>query len=205
MNLQDKLDYFEIKISEDQMIDFKEIFGNDRPLHLEIGSGKGEFIQLQSLFLHAINFVGIELKAKRIITIVKKLDREKNANVRVTRLFVDEKINNWIPRDCFEQIYIYHPDPWPKRKHHKNRMIQHPFIDALSHILKPKGILRISTDHPDYAEWIIKKFSERDDYEPLFDQHSRYIIPEDHFWTYFDEVKTNEGYIPQFLFYRKIR
>ncbi len=204
MNLQEKLDFFEIKVEENQLINFKEIFGNDHPLHMEIGAGKGEFIQLQSLFLNYVNFVGIEVKGKRIITIAKKLDVEKNHNVRIARLFVDEKINNWIPKDSFEQIYIYHPDPWPKRKHFKNRMIQHPFIDALSHVLKLDGILRISTDHPGYAEWIIKKFSERKDYEPLFDSTSKYIVPEDHFTTYFDDLKRSEGYEPQFLFYRRI-
>lgn len=204
MSLEEKLDFFVIKKEDEQIIDFAQIFQNDHPVQIEIGSGKGEFIMMQSLFHHYINFVGIEIKSKRIITTVKKLDMIKNKNVRLLNLFVDHSINSWIVPNSIDQIVIYHPDPWPKRKHFYRRLIQHNFIDCLSLILKPNGILKISTDHPGYADWIVKHFKERHDYEPLFDETSRFIFPEDHFTTYFDELKASEGYLPQFLFYKKV-
>ncbi len=204
MNIEDKLKYFVIEKEIDQLINFRSIFGNDHPIHLEIGSGKGELIQMQSFFHNFINYVGIEIKSKRILTTVKKLDINYNKNVRLLNLFVDEKVNQWISKNSIDEIIIYHPDPWPKRKHFDRRLLQHKFIDCLSLILKEKGILKISTDHEGYAQWIIKKFNERTDYVPLFDEYSKFIIPENHFTTYFDELKSSEGYIPQFLFYQKI-
>jgi tRNA (guanine-N7-)-methyltransferase len=204
MDLESKLKFFLIEKEDDHLINFNEIFQNDHPVQIEIGSGKGEFIMMQSLFHHYINFVGIELKHKRIITTVKKLDTIKNKNVRLLNLFVDNNINKWITKESIDQIVIYHPDPWPKRKHFDRRLIQHSFIDCLSYILKPNGILKISTDHPGYAEWIIKHFNQRNDYSPLFDETSKFIFPEDHFTTYFDELKASEGFPPQFLFYKKI-
>ncbi|HOD53044.1 MAG TPA: tRNA (guanosine(46)-N7)-methyltransferase TrmB [Candidatus Cloacimonadota bacterium] len=203
MNLEDKLNYFVIEKKENEMMDFQKIFQNNHPVHLEIGSGKGELIQMQSFFHHFINFIGIEIKSKRIITTVKKLDIQKNKNVRLLNLFVDEKINQWISAGSVDEIIIFHPDPWPKRKHFDRRLIQHRFIDCLSWLLKENGILKISTDHPGYAEWIIRHFKERQDYVALFDDVSRFIFPEDHFTTYFDDLKAREGYLPQFLYYKK--
>lgn len=203
MRIEDKLKYFVIEKENDQLIDFHEIFGNNHPIQLEIGSGKGELIQMQSFFHNFINYVGIEIKSKRILTTVKKLDLIHNKNVRLLNLFVDEHVNQYIAKNSIDEIIIYHPDPWPKRKHFDRRLIQHNFIDCLSLILKDNGYLKISTDHDGYAQWIIKKFKERTDYIPLFDNDSKFIIPENHFTTFFDELKTNEGYIPQFLFYQK--
>ena len=128
-----------------------------------------------------------------------------NKNVRLLNLFIDERVKDWVKAKTVEQIIIFHPDPWPKRKHFNRRLIQHAFIDSLSYLLKNNGILKISTDHPDYAEWIIKHFRERDEYIPLFNDESRLIFPEDHFTTYFDELKASEGYPPQFLYYKKIK
>ena len=133
MTIEEKMKYFVINIDNAELpLDFKKIFGNDHPIHLEIGSGKGEFITKKSAIEKKINSIGIELKKRRIVTITKKLDIQNNQNVKLLRLFVDEKINEYIPENTFDIIYIQHPDPRPKRRHHKKRLIQNNFLNSLS-------------------------------------------------------------------------
>jgi len=203
MSLEQKRDFFKIEIEDEKLLNFKEIFGNENPVHLEIGSGRGEFISMKSLVLWNKNFLGMELKDKRIDDTLKKLDLEHHQNVRLIRLLVDEKITNWILEDSIERIYINHPDPWPKKKHHKNRLIQNDFLDALYKILKFKGVIEINTDHREYAEWIVSLFDERDDYETMYKNGFSRIPAEGHIVTHFEEKKRREGFEPLFMRFKK--
>ena len=84
--------FFEIKIPKGKLLNFSEIFDNNNPVHLEIGSGKGEFSKQKSILEPDNNFLGIELKAKRIFTILKKINELENPNVRLDQFYVDEYI-----------------------------------------------------------------------------------------------------------------
>lgn len=205
MTIEEKLNFFVIDIEEvDLPLNFNEIFGDDKPVHLEIGSGKGEFIAKKSAIEKDVNFIGIELKPKRIVTITKKLDPEINKNVRLIKLYVDDKINEFIPQNSFDIIYIQHPDPWPKRRHHKNRLIQNKFLDSLNKILKINGEVQIATDHPEYAKWIQKIFNSRSDFKSIFENGYSMERPPNHISTYFEERWAELGYHPTFMFYRKV-
>jgi len=199
-----KEEFFCITIEENKQLDFANIFGNRNPIVLEIGSGKGEFISVYSRFYPQENFLGVELKSKRITTTLKKLDINKNPNVRLLRKFIDDKVTEIIPKNSISQIIINHPDPWPKRKHHKNRLIQHAFINAVNGILKMGGHLKISTDDPDYRKWILKIFTQRKDFVSLYTDGYSMIVPEDHLWTYFDELQSKDGFKPAFMLYKKV-
>jgi len=203
LDSNDKFEFFCVEVDGKHPLDFAEIYHNDHPVILEIGSGKGEFISVYSQFYPQDNFLGIELKQKRIVTILKKLSIEKNHNVRLLRQYIDDKITQIIPKDSISEIIINHPDPWPKRKHHKNRLIQHQFIDAVNSILQMGGKLRISTDDPDYRKWICKIFDKRKDFTSLYAGGYTMIIPEDHLWTYFDDLHSKEGFEPAFMLYKK--
>jgi len=192
-------------VSNGEQLDFKAIFGNNKPITLEIGSGKGEFLAIHSRIHPERNFIGIELRTKRITTILKKLDITKNTNVRLLNIFVDENVTNIIPDESIDEIIIYHPDPWPKTRHHKRRMFQESFLDSIKKILKRGGFVRISTDSYEYVLWIKDLFDKRDDYASMYEEGYTRIAPEDHFWTYFDEVQSQEGYEPLFMLYKKCR
>lgn len=202
-NIKEKEQFFNINIEDHKQLDFRLIFSNDKPLTLEIGSGKGEFIAIHSRFHPERNFIGIELKGKRIVTTLKKLDIQKNFNVRLLNLFVDNNVVETIKPASIDEIIIYHPDPWPKKRHHKRRIFQHHFLDAINPIIKPGGFLRVSTDDPDYAQWIIELFAQRKDFESSYPEGFTMIVPEDHFTTYFDELKASEGFDPWFMLYKK--
>lgn len=204
VNYEQKVAKFIITTEKDTLLNFEEIFGNRNPVHIEIGSGKGEFLSKKALAHPEINYIGIELKPERIISILRKLDLEQQHNVRITNLYVDKDITKVILAESVDVIYIQHPDPWPKRKHHKNRLIQDNFIDALKLMLKPKGTVEIATDHPAYSEWIIKHFQKREDFESLFENGFTMDRQDNHIETYFEEVKSLEGFEPIFMFYRKL-
>jgi tRNA (guanine-N7-)-methyltransferase len=200
-----KYDFFMLSTVVTEPLDWQKIFGNDHPVHLEIGSGKGEFLSQAAVRKQDVNFVGIELKHKRIISILKKLDSTNHQNVRLIELFVDSCIKEKIREQSVERIYIQHPDPWPKRKHIKNRLIQQELIDCLSHLLKFDGVIDLSTDHDGYRDWIISQFSGRSDFLPNYPGHYTRIADVEHIETYFEIEKRREGYEPSFFQYRKVR
>jgi len=202
-NLENKRDFFELHSKKKRKLGFIKIFGNSNPVYLEIGCGRGEFLIQKALNLPDINFLGIELKEKRIKAILRILDFKLHKNVRILKLFVDENLKKCIPEKSISKIYIIHPDPWPKRKHHKNRLINDRFIGVLSEILKPDGRLEIATDHAEYAEWIIKLFATRKDFVSKYKNGYSNIPAEGHIETYFEMKKRQEGFKPIFMEFKK--
>ena len=204
MNIEEKKSFFVINFEKDKLLQFDEIFEYQKPITMEIGSGKGEFIAINSRFHPERNFIGIELKSKRIVTTLKKLDMTKNSNVRLLNLFIDENVTKIIPAGSIDELIIYHPDPWPKKRHYKRRMFQHAFLDAIYPLLKENGYIKISTDCTNYADWIAALFNERNDFISIYKDGFKSIVPEDHFWTYFDKLQSEKGQEPLFFIYKKI-
>ncbi len=194
--IEEKLKLFLLETS-DHPLDLQEVFGNDNPVHVEIGSGRGEFIAEMARILPKVNFLGFELKWKRFPPMLKRLDESMRVNVRLAAEYVDKSIGEKIREGTVEKVYIIHPDPWPKRKHHKHRIIQQPFIDALHLLLKPDGEVYLSTDHRDYALWIQKEFAKRDDFTVVEDFVKPPVV------THFEDMKRREGFEPISMTYRK--
>ena len=175
-------------------IDFARLFGNEQPVHLEIGCGRGEFITEIALLEPEINFLGLEIKKKRITTILKKLDPEKHKNIRLMMVLVDDQIVEKMQPSSVERIYIYHPDPWPKRKHFKNRLIQEDFLQAMSKILQDEGEVIITTDHEGYMNWIVKHFQKSEDYLVSFPEGYSREPFDGHIETHFEQKLKKKGY-----------
>lgn len=202
---EQRKDKFVIEVEEGKVLDFNQIFNNNKPVHIEIGSGKGEFISQKSREMLDVNFIGIELNPHRITSILKKLDLEEDHNVKLLNHYVDKEISQVIPKYSIPVIYIQHPDPWPKRRHHKYRLINQDFIDALNLMLELGGRVEIATDHPEYSQWIIEHFDQRKDFVSLFEKGYTYEKQAGHIETYFEEIKRAEGYEPIFMFYQKVK
>ncbi len=202
---EQRKDKFVIEVEEGKVLDFNQIFNNNKPVHIEIGSGKGEFISQKSREMLDVNFIGIELNPHRITSILKKLDLEEDHNVKLLNHYVDKEISQVIPKYSIPVIYIQHPDPWPKRRHHKYRLINQDFIDALNLMLELGGRVEIATDHPEYSQWIIEHFDQRKDFVSLFEKGYTYEKQAGHIETYFEEIKRAEGFEPIFMFYQKVK
>ncbi len=201
---QDKIVFFIIKIEPERVLDFETLFQNSNPVYLEIGSGKGEFISEYSLLHPEWNFIGFELKQKRIDITLRKLDISKHKNVRLASFMIDSAIEKIIPVDSVTGIFIQHPDPWPKRKHFKRRLVQQDFLDALSKIIKPGGFIQVSTDHENYAQWIWKEFSIRKDFSPAVAKGiSLMPLLDEHIITYYEREQRRLGFEPKHMLFEK--
>lgn len=181
------------------------LFDNSNPLYVEIGSGKGEFISRYPQTHPDWNFIGIEMSEKRIINCLKKLSTERNANVRLVRRFVDEHIRDMFQSSSVSGVFIQHPDPWPKRKHHRRRLIQQTFLDSLASILVPGAKVQVSTDHSEYAAWIVEEFLQNPHFTSLQDDPIQ-LHPnlDEHIVTWFEEEQRRHGYHPHFMLFERI-
>jgi tRNA (guanine-N7-)-methyltransferase len=202
-----KKNAFLIKVEKGKLLDFQAIFGNDQPVFLEIGSGKGEFLSEYALLHPELSFIGFEYQSKRVDITLRKLDLAKHGNVRLATFMIDEKIREIIPVGSVSGIFIQHPDPWPKRKHFKRRLVQQDFLDALSLIVKPEGFIQVSTDHAEYANWIWKEFSKRQDFMPSgADGISLQPLLDEHVITFYEREQRRLGFEPKhMLFIKKIK
>ncbi len=126
----------------------------DLPLELEIGSGKGTFLVQQASRTPDINYIGIEWAKAFWRYAADRARRHDLANVKLLRAEAGAFVRNYVADHTLQQVHIYFPDPWPKARHNKRRLIQEPFLRELHRALVPAGRVRIATDHADYFHWM---------------------------------------------------
>lgn len=135
--------------------DFKAAFPYpERPLEVDIGSGKGRFLVGRSGRFSKVNFLGIERQRIRVDRSGRRCERAGRENVRLFRMEGYYAVRYMMPADYVENYYFFFPDPWPKSKHLSNRLFNSEFMDALYRTLKPSGGLHIATDHLPYYDHI---------------------------------------------------
>lgn len=139
-------------VDRDTPIDAPALFGREAPLWLEIGFGNGEALRHMAALHPEIDFLGIEVHRPGVGHLLKALDEDGRDNVRVVRADAAEVVRERIPAATLDRVLIFFPDPWPKKKHHKRRLIQPAFADALARVLRPGGHLHLATDWGDYAD-----------------------------------------------------
>lgn len=135
-------------------MDLSAIYGNDNPLEVEIGIGKGLFIQHAAQENPEHNFLGIEIRRKYLNHAKLRVEKRPIENVRFFCGEAFELMEKFISPNSIRTIHIYFPDPWPKKRHHKRRLFSDEFIKLVHTLLEPNGELLIATDHYDYWEWI---------------------------------------------------
>jgi len=129
-----------------------ELFGNDNPVELEIGSGKGTFLTEQAKARPEVNFFGIEWANWYFHYAADRLRRNGCANARMVRAEALYFLDEFVPDESLSVLHVYFPDPWPKTRHHKRRLVQEPFLKQVERILVPGGRLQVVTDHKGYFE-----------------------------------------------------
>jgi tRNA (guanine-N7-)-methyltransferase len=200
----EKQAYFLIPLEKGKMLDFQELFQNSNPVFLEIGSGKGEFISEYALLHPEWNFMGFELQQKRVDLIIRKLDLSRYQNVKLATCLIDKNVSSMIAENSVTGVFIQHPDPWPKRRHFKRRLVQQSLLDALTKIIQPGGFIQVSTDHAEYAQWIWKEFSKRQDFFPkLFDGLSDVPLLDEHIVTFYEREQRRLGFEPKHMLFEK--
>jgi tRNA (guanine-N7-)-methyltransferase len=135
-------------------MDLAGIFGNARPVEIEIGSGKGDFLLQRAADRPEINLLGIEWLAGYAAYAADRASRAGLKNVRLLCADAGEVFAESLACESVQRVHIYFPDPWPKRKHHRRRIIQPGFVQNLRRVLRKGGTVRIVTDHAEYFQHI---------------------------------------------------
>jgi tRNA (guanine-N7-)-methyltransferase len=133
-------------------LDFELVFGNSNPVEMEIGSGKGTFLTEQAKARPQVNFFGIEWANWFYRYASDRLRRNGCANARMVRAEANYFLTEFVPDAILSVLHVYFPDPWPKKRHHKRRLIQAPFLKNVERVLAPGGRLQVVTDHQGYFE-----------------------------------------------------
>jgi tRNA (guanine-N7-)-methyltransferase len=147
-----------------ERLPLERMFPKVQPLEVELGSGDGSFIVNYTKQHPERNFIGVERFLGRIRKIDRKGRRAGLQNLRAVRIEATYFLEFLLPRHCAEAIHIYFPDPWPKRKHWKNRLINARFTELAANALKPGGIVYLRTDDKSYFTQMLEVFAA----SPLF-------------------------------------
>ena len=140
-------------------IDLDALFGRAAPKILEIGFGMGETTADIAAAHPQNDYLGIEVHTPGVGNLLKLIDARALTNVRIIQHDAVDVLRDMIAPSCLDGVHIFFPDPWPKKRHHKRRLIQPPLIHLLAEKLKPGGYLHAATDWHEYAEQILAVLS----------------------------------------------
>ncbi|RST31704.1 tRNA (guanosine(46)-N7)-methyltransferase TrmB [Sphingomonas ginkgonis] len=144
----------QISVPADGPITAERLFGEPRPLHFEIGFGGGEHLASRADMLPDHGFVGAEPFLNGVAQALGHIRDQRLANVRLHMGDALEVLRR-VPDGALSFLYLLHPDPWPKARHAKRRMVNDGPLALFAEKLKPGGELRIATDHPVYLDWAL--------------------------------------------------
>jgi len=135
---------------EDVVVDPLAWFDSPGPFEIEIGCGKGGFLLNRARTDPHLRMLGIEWASKYFRYAADRMARWGLTNVRVMRTDAKYFVIHHLPTACVAALHLYHPDPWPKKRHHKRRLVQPDFVEAAVRALKPGGLWLIQSDHEEY-------------------------------------------------------
>lgn len=137
---------------------WQDLFPDDQPLHIEVGSGKGRFITEMAKAYPSINFVGIEMNASIIVSILEKMEAEAIPNLRLLNADASD-LTAFFADDEVSRIYLNFSDPWPKNRHEKRRLTYKSFLSRYKKVLDGNGELHLKTDNQGLFEYSLESFS----------------------------------------------
>jgi len=141
---------------DNSLLNYEQLFGRSADTYLEIGFGMGQSLVEMARTRDADNFIGADVCEPGIGAVIGGAERIGLQNLRIYQGDAVELMRHRIPVESLSGVYLFFPDPWPKRRHHKRRLIQPEFVEMISSRLKPGGHLHVATDWQDYAEHISK-------------------------------------------------
>jgi len=131
---------------------WKELFGNENPVHIEYCTGNGEWVLNKARENPEVNWVAVELKFNRVRKIHSKRSNRGIGNLFIVCGEAQIFTREYLSQNCVEAIYVNFPDPWPKDRHAKHRLIQTPFMEGIFKAVKPGGKALLVSDAQDYVK-----------------------------------------------------
>jgi tRNA (guanine-N7-)-methyltransferase len=146
------------------MLDLNAIFGRNAPRILDIGFGDGEAVATSAANFADLDYLGVEVHEPGVGHLLILLEQAALTNVRVMVRDAAEVLPQHLPPASFAAVNLFFPDPWPKKRHHKRRLLQTDFVGEVARVLEPGGLFHIATDWADYARHTLEVMAE----SPLF-------------------------------------
>lgn len=177
-----------VDIQPDALISLDTLFSRKAPLEVDLGCGKGRFLSVHASRTPERNFIGIEIKLKRVRKVERKVERLELQNVRLLRTEASHFIEHMLPDACLSTLYIFYPDPWPKRRHQERRLFSPSFMNSLLRVMTPDGVIHLATDHEDYFNHMTKLVSNDDRFK-----EAEPYVPDEEERTEFETTFRNLG------------
>ncbi len=138
---------------------WKAVFGNEQPIRLEIGMGKGRFLMTLAAQHPEVNYLGIEKYSSVLLRALQKMEEDPLPNLRFIRMDA-EYITDVFDKEEIDRIYLNFSDPWPKDRHAKRRLPSRQFLERYDQILKKDGIIEFKTDNRDLFDFAVEEITE---------------------------------------------
>jgi tRNA (guanine-N7-)-methyltransferase len=148
-------------------LDWPAFFGNDHPMEIDVGSGRGLFLVTAGSEHPGVNYLGIELDYREGRRAARRLQKRELSNVRVLGADVNLVFAKYIAPHSVAAIHVYFPDPWWKKKHRRRRVFTDAFVDQCARLLQPGGLLHSRTDVEEYFEIIAALMNHHREFERL--------------------------------------
>jgi len=140
-------------------LDLNDLFGRAAPKILEIGSGMGETTAAIAVARPENDYLAVEVHSPGVGSLLKRIAELSLSNVRVVQHDAVEVLQEMIAPQSLDGVHVFFPDPWPKKRHHKRRLVQAPFVSLLASRMRPSAYVHVATDWEEYAEQILQTFS----------------------------------------------
>ena len=177
---------------------WKNIFGNDRPVYLEIGMGKGRFLMNMAKEHPLVNFVGIERYSSVLLRALEKYDTEEYKDLQNIRFLCMDatEIENVFNQGEIRKIYLNFSDPWPKARHARRRLTSGTFLDRYAKILPPGGNLEFKTDNTELFRFSLEEIREKEGWrldKYTYDLHRNDEMNQENIMTEYEEKFSSLG------------
>lgn len=161
---------FLLEISEEhapRVLDWREVFGNDQPVEMEVGFGKGLFLLTAGQACPAVNFLGVEIVRKYQLYAATRLAKRGLSNVRLIKADARLFLRDWVVAQSLQSVHVYFPDPWWKKRHLKRRLFTPEFASECERVLRVGGRLNLVTDVEDYFQVMTDLVAQQPRLQPL--------------------------------------
>ena len=175
-------------------LDWNQLYGNDHPIEIDIGCGRGLFLYNASEAHPETNYLGLEIDLKEGRRAAKRLKKIERSNARVIGGDAKLALSEFIPPESVDAIHVYFPDPWWKAKHHKRRIFTEEFTQLVYRSLKPGGLLHGWTDVFDYWELMTGHIKDIGHFEKLTAPEERFAEHNMDYQTSFERKKRLAGW-----------
>ena len=195
---------FEPGQGAESRVDISALFGREASLVLEIGYGDGEALVEAACRQPDLNFIGAEVYRAGVGHCLMRIEQEALGNVRLCQVDALELLEHCLPDSSLSEIRLFFPDPWPKKKHHKRRIVNPRFTELISRKLGPQGRIHFATDWAPYAEWALEVFEASPALENVAGAAQFLSRPETRIETKFERRGARLGQPSRDLIYRRV-